>query len=88
MASSPTTRLARLALLGAALAAPAASLRAQDTTRGVRIGLTYRPGTKPGVAVLPVAGPLGDSLAAILARDLDYGDRVQVIGTEDRKSVV
>lgn len=54
--------------------------RAQDTTqRGVRIGLTYRPGTKPGVVVLPVAGPGGDSAQAIVARDLDFGDRIEVI---------
>lgn len=54
---------------------------AQDTTatRGVRIGLTYAPGTRPGVFVLPVAGPNGDSVAVILGRDLDYGDRVSVI---------
>ena len=54
---------------------------AQDTTtqRGVRIGLTYQPGTKPGVVVLPVTGPDGDSVRAILQRDLDYGDRIEVI---------
>ena len=52
----------------------------QDTTqRGVRIGLTYRPGTKPGVVVLPVNGPGGDSARAIVARDLDFGDRIEVI---------
>jgi hypothetical protein len=54
---------------------------AQDTTtqRGVRIGLTYRPGTKPGVVVLPINGPGGDSARAIVARDLDFGDRIEVI---------
>lgn len=54
--------------------------RAQDTTRAVRIGLTYQPGTKPGVIVLAVRGAWGDSIQAIIARDLDYGDRVEVIG--------
>ena len=45
----PALRRALAALL---VAAP---LVAQDTTsRGVRIGLTYDPGTKPGVVVLPV----------------------------------
>ncbi len=53
---------------------------AQDTTRAVRIGLTYQPGTKPGVIVLAIRGAWGDSLQAIIARDLDYGDRVEVIG--------
>jgi TolB protein len=60
------------------LLAPAAA--AQDTTRrGVRIGLTYDPGTKPAVVVLPVTGAGGDSIRAIVQRDLDYGDRVTVI---------
>jgi TolB protein len=54
--------------------------RAQDTTHAVRIGLTYQPGTKPGVIVLPVRGAWGDSLQGIMARDLDYGDRIEVIG--------
>lgn len=73
-----------LALAAGALLASSAAARvagAQDTTRpGVRIGLTYQAGVKPGVIVLPIAGPGGDSLAAILARDLDYGDRVTVVG--------
>ena len=56
-------------------------VHAQDTTgqRGVRIGLTYTPGTKPGVVVLPVGGPGGDSVRAMIARDLDFGDRIEVI---------
>lgn len=65
-----------------ALAMTAVSALAQDTTRGVRIGLTYAPGTKPGVLVLPVNGEHGDSVRAILARDLDFGDRVNVIGLD------
>jgi TolB protein len=64
------------------LVALPAVLSAQDTTRGVRIGLTYDPGTKPGVVVLPVAGVAGDSIAAILSRDLDYGDRINVISLD------
>ncbi|HEU4721655.1 MAG TPA: hypothetical protein VFS59_09875 [Gemmatimonadaceae bacterium] len=58
----------------------AAPLAAQDTTsRGVRIGLTYDPGSKPGVVVLPVSGARGDSVRAIIQRDFDYGDRVNPI---------
>jgi TolB protein len=65
-------------------AAPAAS---QDTTtRGVRIGLRYDPGSKPGVAVLPVGGAGGDSVRVILQRDLDFGDRVTVIGSAGTSS--
>jgi TolB protein len=72
-------RVSALIALSLSLAVVA---QAQDTTsrRGVRIGLTYQPGTKPGVAVLPVAGEGGDSVQAILARDLDYSDRVEVMG--------
>ena len=68
--------------LGAALAVLAlpTAVRAQDTTHAVRIGLTYQAGTKPGVVVLAVTGAWGDSIQAIIARDLDYGDRVNVIG--------
>ena len=52
---------------------------AQDSSTTVRIGLTYAPGTKPGVLVLPVNGMNGDSVRAILQRDLDFGDRANVI---------
>ena len=58
------------------------TLAAQEPGRGVRIGLTYDPGTKPGVVVLPVAGTVGDSIAAILARDLDFGDRINIIALD------
>jgi TolB protein len=83
--SSPLTSSVTLSLsftLGVALAvlAAPAPLRAQDTTHAVRIGLTYQPGTKPGVVVLAVTGAWGDSIQGIIARDLDYGDRVNVIG--------
>jgi TolB protein len=52
---------------------------AQDSTRGVHIGLSYATGTKPSVVVLPILGVGGDSARAIIARDLDYGDRATVI---------
>ena len=58
------------------------SLAAQDTAKGVRIGLTYTAGTKPGVVVLPAKGIGADSIRAIVQRDLDYGDRVEVIALE------
>ena len=66
--------------LAAFLVVTPVALRAQDTTtRGVRIGLSYDPSGKPGVVVLPVSGAAGDSIAAIVSRDLDFGDRVNVI---------
>lgn len=70
------------AALAALVLAPAAS--AQDTTsRGVRIGLTYQAGTKPGVMVLPADWLHGDSIRAIVQRDLDYGDRVAIVQAAD-----
>lgn len=76
----PTPRPPLLVVL-ALLALPADAIGAQDSTyrEGVRIGLTYAPGSKPGVLVLPVAGAWGDSLRAIFQRDLEYGDRINVI---------
>ena len=53
----------------AVVAASSAPLVAQDTAKGVRIGLRYDPGTRPGVAVLPISGAYGDSVRAILERD-------------------
>jgi TolB protein len=55
---------------------------AQDSSLTVRIGLTYAPGTKPGVLVLPVNGANGDSVRAIIQRDLDFSDRANVIAGE------
>ncbi|HEY8175999.1 MAG TPA: hypothetical protein VIF32_09920 [Gemmatimonadaceae bacterium] len=65
-----------LAVLALVAVAP---LFAQDTAKGVRIGLRYDPGTKPGVAVLPVPGNHGDSVRAILERDFDFSDRLAVV---------
>ena len=60
------------------------AVSAQDTTatRGVRIGLTYAPGTRPGVFITPISGPNADSVRIMLGRDLDYGDRVSVISAD------
>jgi TolB protein len=60
------------------LGAGVAPLAAQQP--GVRVGLSYdaRAG-RPGILVLPVTGTGGDSVRAILARDLDFGDRVTVL---------
>ena len=81
----PTIRqISLVALLAATLPLARQQAHAQDTTtqRGVRIGLTYQPGTKPGVVVLPLSGPAGDTVRAMLQRDLDFSDRVEVIGRE------
>jgi len=65
-----------IALLGAS-----SVLAAQDTTTtpGVRLGLNYESGVKPGVIVLPVVDDDEDSLRTIIQRDLDYSDRINVI---------
>jgi len=58
---------------------------AQDTATvpGVRLGLNYEAGTKPGVIVLPVQDEAGDdSLRVIVQRDLDYSDRMNVIALD------
>jgi TolB protein len=58
---------------------------AQDTTTvpGVRLGLNYAAGTKPGVIVFPVNDDYGDdSLRVIVQRDLDYSDRMNVIALD------
>jgi len=77
-------KLACLLAIGCTLAL-ASSAGAQDTTAapGVRLGLNYEAGTKPGVIVLPVQDEIGDdSLRVIVQRDLDYSDRMNVIALD------
>ncbi|HET6837264.1 MAG TPA: LpqB family beta-propeller domain-containing protein [Gemmatimonadales bacterium] len=65
-------------------AVPASTLLAQDTTRvdeGVRIGVDYSPGVRPGLVVVPGIG--ADSVRAIVRRDLDYTDRFEMITVAD-----
>jgi TolB protein len=76
-------RLPLLSLLPL-LALLSAPLAAQDTTRvreqGVRVGITYTPGVRPGLLLL--GGPsqeLLDSVRAVVGRDLDYSDRFEMI---------
>ncbi len=55
---------------------------AQDTSaidRGVRIGIVYRPGVRPGMVVLPVHAAALDSVRSLMSRDLDYSDRFELI---------
>jgi len=70
----------RLLFAGLLLAA-ASPLAAQDPNppldRGVRVGITYQPGTRPRLVMLP--GPGLDSVRAIVQRDLDYSDRFEVL---------
>lgn len=57
---------------------------AQDTTQvkeGVRVGVEYQPGVRPGLVVFPGAGL--DSARAIIRRDLDFSDRFEMIVLAD-----
>lgn len=56
--------------------------------RGVHVTLHYAAGIRPGVVVLPVPGANGDSIQAILQRDLTYGDRVNTIVIPDSMAAV
>ena len=74
----------RVLCLTIVMCGAARGARAQDTTfkQGVQLTLRYAPGTRPGIVVLPISGPHGDSLRAILQRDFDYGDRITIIPTD------
>jgi len=63
-----------------ALLAASPSLHAQDSTfKGITLNGTYDPlRDKVSIAVLPIAGAFGDSIRAIIQRDLDFSDRFVV----------
>lgn len=65
----------------AAFALSAAPVLPAQPTRGVSLGLQYRPGEKSTLIVLPIRGTAGDSLTTILSRDFDYSDRFTVVGS-------
>lgn len=66
---------------GATVLAPAGTVAQVAAPQpGVSVRLTYGAGTRPALAVLPVRGlDAGDSVRAIVQRDLDFGDRVTVV---------
>ena len=66
----------------AVLAGAIGAQQTPEPPRGVRIGLSYGAGVKPGVIVMPVEAARGDSVRTIVQRDLDYGDRVTVISLD------
>lgn len=75
-------RLLRALLPAAvALAAVSPTLRAQDSTaKGIFLNGTYDPlRDKLAIVVLPVTGAFGDSVRAIVQRDLDFSDRFAVL---------
>ncbi|HTR76497.1 MAG TPA: hypothetical protein VMH39_00230 [Gemmatimonadaceae bacterium] len=56
---------------------------AQDTSTVVHIGLTYNPAAPPTISVVPVVGPNGDSIQAVIERDLVNSDRFTVVPLEE-----
>ena len=81
------TAVARVVQLSCAMfvlvALRPAGSSAQDTVPGgVRIGLTYDRTGKPGIALTRVVGPNADSVGTILARDLDFSNRITVIAPD------
>jgi TolB protein len=68
-------------------------LAAQDSLppidRGVRVGITYTPGVRPGMLMLGGERSLVlDSVRAIIARDLDYSDEFEMIALPAGDSLV
>jgi TolB protein len=79
--------MTRLTILITVALASAGRLWAQDSARveqGVRVGVDYRPGVRPGLVVLPGQGL--DSVRAIVARDLDYTDRFEMLAVGEASS--
>lgn len=73
----------------AGLALPALAQDTIPTDRGVRVGITYTPGVRPGMLVL--GGPprdLLDSVRAMIGRDLDFSDRFEMIMLPSGDSLV
>src|SRR6187455_992646 len=77
------TRVPAFVALIVLLLAPTLARGQDTTTTGVRLGLTYTAGTKPGVIVLPVRDDDNDSLRVLVQRDLDYSDRMTVIDLDN-----
>jgi TolB protein len=72
--------LTALALLAALTSTRAAAQDTSQVREGVRVGVEYQPGVRPGLVVLP--GPGLDSARAIVRRDLDYSDRFEMIALD------
>ena len=72
-----THLLATILALGAAAPLLAQNPEQDRAQEAIRIGITYRPGTRPGLVVVP--GPGLDSVRAMVRRDLDYSDQFQLI---------
>jgi TolB protein len=70
-----------IAVAGALWGAGAPVARAQDSIPpgGVRVGITYSPGTRAALVVARSVSASGDSVRALLARDLDLSDQFEML---------
>ena len=76
-------------IIGGVLALAPAAATAQEPQRDsiptdVRVGILYQPVFRPGIVVPVIPAPselseVADSARAIILRDLDYGDRLEVM---------
>lgn len=78
---------AALVFLAVALSGGGSPARAQED-EGVRLGITYRPGYVPALAItnIQTEAPFAAVAAAIdsvIARDLDYSDRFEILPVPD-----
>jgi TolB protein len=67
----------RSGLVAAVLLLPRLAM-AQDSTTGVRVGITYTPGTRPAVTIIASGAGAVDTVRAVLQADLDQSDRFDV----------
>jgi len=68
-------------VLGGLTWAVASGVQAQDSIPqgGVRVGITYSPGTRPALVIARGAAAPADSLRAQLERDLDFSDQFELL---------
>lgn len=77
-------RLVPVILLGALAPGILAAQDSVPSPQGVRVGITYAPGERPGVTVIAITAALAaDSVRTIIARDLEQSDRFELVAAPD-----
>jgi TolB protein len=77
------TVAALIVATGAVISTRACGQEPAPPPPGVRLGINYPAGTTPKVIVMPADSAPGDSVRAIIQRDLDYSDRVAPLMLDD-----
>ena len=77
------TLAALIVATGAVVSTRACGQEPPPPPPGVRLGINYPAGTTPKVIVMPADSAAGDSVRAIIQRDLDYSDRVAPLMLDD-----